>query len=349
MDSPTFEHDPIKVYDQGRSEENWDGTEDDDDDNEFQSNEKYFFKTTKLSDKTSEDDDEKLYAYVDKRMTVKELKTQLVPYINIPSDFIILNRCKSETELEELALPSSSLEDLAYSDTIKITMGQALHDGEYRGIIYWIEPQEQTQILFKKMFDWIIKKGTSVLETKKELLVKLNNTHNIDIPLNRCRLRKKKRDSLMRCYFNEEIWNEDIGQGWEMVILDLKDRSELELNKTKRLMFVNHIEEATPRVISEMEFVVDIASTTSPNTQLGTEISKKLNIPEDQLEMGYMHGHSTEITWKTSVFNWSFSLSDDNIILYCRNADNTSNKETPSKWRRQRKERSLRIHTMNND
>jgi len=79
-------------------------------------------------------------------MTVKELKTHLVPYINIPSDYIILNRCKSDTELEELALPSSSLEDLAYSDTIKISMGQALHDGEYRGIIYWIEPQEQTQV-----------------------------------------------------------------------------------------------------------------------------------------------------------------------------------------------------------
>lgn len=77
----------------------------------------------------------------------------------------------------------------------------------------------------------------------------------------------------MRCYFNEEIWNEDIGQGWEMVILDLKDRSELELNKTKRLMFVNHIEETNSRVITEMEFVVDIASTTSPNTQLGTEVS----------------------------------------------------------------------------
>lgn len=79
----------------------------------------------------------------------------------------------------------------------------------------------------------------------------------------------------MRCYFNEEIWNEDIGQGWEMVILDLKDRSELELNKTKRLMFVNHVEEngSQQRLISEMEFVVDIASTTSANTQLAKEVS----------------------------------------------------------------------------
>lgn len=79
----------------------------------------------------------------------------------------------------------------------------------------------------------------------------------------------------MRCYFNEEIWNEDIGQGWEMVILDLKDRSELELNKTKRLMFVNHIDDngSQQRLVSEMEFVVDIASSTSANSQLATEVS----------------------------------------------------------------------------
>jgi hypothetical protein len=97
---------------------------------------------------------------------------------------------------------------------------------------------------------------------------------NITYLFHRCRLRKKKEDALMRCYFNEEIWNEDIGQGWEMVILDLKDRCELELNKTKRLLFVNHVEEhgLQQRLISEMEFVVDIASTTSANTQLATEV-----------------------------------------------------------------------------
>lgn len=48
------------------------------------------------------------------------------------------------------------------------------------------------------------------------------------------------------------------------------------------------------------------------------QISKKLNIPEDQLELGYMHGHSTDIIWKTRISNWSFSLSDDNTILFCR-------------------------------
>lgn len=97
---------------------------------------------------------ERLYAYVDKRMTVKELKNNLVPYINIPSDFIILNRYKSESKLEELALPSSSLEDLNYSDTIQITMGQALHDGEYRGAIFWPEPIDQTQVTAcKKLFN----------------------------------------------------------------------------------------------------------------------------------------------------------------------------------------------------
>lgn len=89
---------------------------------------------------------EKLYAYVDKRMTVKELKNHLVPYINIPLDFIVLYCYKSNNKLEELALPSSSLEDLNYSDTIQITMGQALQDGEYRGAIYWPEPQNETLV-----------------------------------------------------------------------------------------------------------------------------------------------------------------------------------------------------------
>lgn len=87
-----------------------------------------------------------MYAYVDKRMTVKELKNHLGPHINIPPDFIILNRYKLDTKLEELALPSSSLEDLNYSDTIQITMGQALHDGEYRGVIFWPEPQDETRV-----------------------------------------------------------------------------------------------------------------------------------------------------------------------------------------------------------
>lgn len=37
----------------------------------------------------------------------------------------------------------------------------------------------------KKMFDWVIKVGTTVLDTKKELLAKLYKTENIDIPLHR--------------------------------------------------------------------------------------------------------------------------------------------------------------------
>lgn len=37
----------------------------------------------------------------------------------------------------------------------------------------------------KKIFDWIITVRTSVLDTKKELLAKLEKTQNIDIPLDR--------------------------------------------------------------------------------------------------------------------------------------------------------------------
>lgn len=78
----------------------------------------------------------------------------------------------------------------------------------------------------------------------------------------------------MQCYLNNEIWNEDIGQNWEMVILDLKDRFELELEKTKRLMFVNHVvdNDSQQFKISEMEFTIEIASVTSISKQLAKKV-----------------------------------------------------------------------------
>lgn len=93
-------------------------------------------------------------------MTVKELKNHLVPYINIPAEFIILNRYKSENKSEELALPSSSLEDLNYSDTIQISVGVALRDGQYRGVIFWPEPLDQTQVILPSIISytvWLLK------------------------------------------------------------------------------------------------------------------------------------------------------------------------------------------------
>lgn len=49
----------FQVYENGRLEENWDGTEDDDDnDNGFRSIKEYFFKvTTSPNNKTTENDD----------------------------------------------------------------------------------------------------------------------------------------------------------------------------------------------------------------------------------------------------------------------------------------------------
>lgn len=93
-------------------------------------------------------------------------------------------------------------------------------------------------------------------------------------------MRKKKQSALFQCYFNDDIWSGDIGQGWEMLILDLKDRSELVFDKTtKRLMFVNHVEnnDSQDCKISEMEFVVEIASTTPISIQLIREVGILMN------------------------------------------------------------------------
>jgi len=53
----------------------------------------------------------------------------------------------------------------------------------------------------KKMFDWIITVGTTVLNTKREILTKLNKTHNIDIPLERYAVNLSSITTLRRIAF----------------------------------------------------------------------------------------------------------------------------------------------------
>lgn len=81
-------------------------------------------------------------------MTVNELKNHLAPYINIPFDFIILNRYISENKLEELDLPSRSLEDLNNNEIIHISIGESLHNSQYRGTIFLFEHSEQTKVSY---------------------------------------------------------------------------------------------------------------------------------------------------------------------------------------------------------
>lgn len=64
----------------------------------------------------------------------------------------------------------------------------------------------------------------------------------------------------MKCYLNDDIWNQNIGRNWELVIFDLLDHSEYDFDETKQLVMVFLLEDnygSKPIIKSEFEFVVD--------------------------------------------------------------------------------------------
>lgn len=81
----------------------------------------------------------------------------------------------------------------------------------------------------------------------------------------------------MKCYLNEDVWDENIDGEWDIAIIDLIDRSEYELDKTKHLIMVYHVKfnnyGSKPIVKSELEFVVDKELTTPVNIQLAQMVS----------------------------------------------------------------------------
>lgn len=97
-------------------------------------------------------------------MTVNELKNHLMSHINIQSDFMILNRYISENKFEELDFPSRSLKDLNNHEIIHISIGVALHDGQYRGTIFLLEYSKQTHVSYHNNTDYI--KNISIFNFK---------------------------------------------------------------------------------------------------------------------------------------------------------------------------------------
>lgn len=85
----------------------------------------------------------------------------------------------------------------------------------------------------------------------------------------------------MKCYLNGDIWEENFGEEWDMVIYDLIDRSEYELDTSKQLIIVAFMEYnhgSKPTVKCELEFVVEKALTPAVNIQLARMVSILRNL-----------------------------------------------------------------------
>lgn len=98
-------------------------------------------------------------------------------------------------------------------ERLTIELGRALRSGEYKCKVYFLKLSDvsETNEALTFLCDWILCNGVTVEKTKREILAQIANSDpQYDIPIERCRLRKKSANAPGKIYLDEHVFGDDI-------------------------------------------------------------------------------------------------------------------------------------------
>ncbi|KAG8197922.1 hypothetical protein JTE90_020300 [Oedothorax gibbosus] len=320
-----------------------------------------------------------LRVYVDKRTTLAELKKELEPHIGIKADNFKIFRVYSNCQEFECTRLSDNLMSYGEDSRLTIKLGRALRKGEYKVRIYRLSINDPEPCKF--LVEWVLVRGMTVLKAKKEILPHIKETCNLDIPLNRCRLRKKSWKNPSSIFFDHQRFEKDIpiNANWEMFLEVLPDAEPITSHK-HYIAFTRRWHPATMKLDPFAEIVLEDASVATLSQKLheisdiplefvefakgqGTfpcEVSLLNMHREDNLE--WMSVAAFQTTHKS--FGSNLYITDDGLVIFYRdkreelkklsdeemreisnkeNAKSTRNLKTYSS---PRKEKALKIYTV---
>lgn len=176
----------------------------------------FYFKATEVAPET-EHIGKTLCVLVDKRINLIKLKKELEPYVGVPMEYFKIYRTYSAQEYE----CSQLTETLSLSrdgEKLVVKLGRVLKEHEYTGKVYQLLPNNPDPLRF--MCEFVLSKGMLVAEAKRDILQIIKKQYQIEIPFNRCRLRKKSWKNPEIVYRDEQKFVEDItiDSNWEMLI-----------------------------------------------------------------------------------------------------------------------------------
>ncbi|KAK6626939.1 hypothetical protein RUM44_009416 [Polyplax serrata] len=234
----------------------------------------YFFKAVSHSENNL--NQKVLKVVVDKRMYQGTFKQCLEPFVGVSVEHFKINRsCSKHSDLEYSTLPESL--DI-YKDNEKLTvkLGKALKKGEYLGYIFLLAPNSDEPD--KYLFEWVIANGSPVTQVKKEILEELKRKCAIEIPFNRCRLRRKNWRIPAKPYLDGTTFD-DLNSHWEMFVQELPGEEPVTSPKQK-LMIVRHLGSTTREAKPFEEIVLDSNSV----VEFRDKLSELSGIPVEFLE-----------------------------------------------------------------
>jgi ubiquitin carboxyl-terminal hydrolase 47 len=301
--------------------ENWDDDENDSASATTRTTNFYF----KAAPYTDNDNQRMLKVLVDKRVFIGQLKKYLEPYVGVPVEYFKICRLTSGQLEFDCTRLTESLGSYRDDEKLTIRLGRALKRGEQRGKVYQLLPNTSEPTKF--LCDWILGKGMTVGEVKKDLLEEIKRRYSIDIPFERCRLRKKNWKNPAKVYLDDQQFDLDITlyQNWEMFLQELPEPEKV-TSSNQLVLFVRRWCPANLELQSFQEVLLDGSTV----VELKNKLSSLSGIPVEYVEFAKgqcsfpcemsVLGIHTELDWNcqtTTLDSWPLNIFEDgHVILY---------------------------------
>lgn len=266
----------------------------------------YFFKATEVSSEPSDHVGKTLKVLVDKRTNLVKLKKELEPYVGVPMEYFKIYRQYSSQDIECTRL-TETLGMSRDGEKLIVKLGRVLKDNEHAGKVYQLIPHAAEPIRF--LCDWVVAKGMTVAQAKREILEAIKKQYQIDIPFNRCRLRKKNWKNPNVVYRDDQKFIDDIllHTNWEMFVQELTG-PEVVMNSDQLLLFVRQWCPSTLELKPYQEVLLDGTSVAEFKDKLST-LSK---IPVENVEFTILKGtfpHEMSVLGVQTDLEWNSTAS----------------------------------------
>uniref|UniRef100_A0A646QG70 Ubiquitin carboxyl-terminal hydrolase 47 n=1 Tax=Hemiscolopendra marginata TaxID=943146 RepID=A0A646QG70_9MYRI len=273
-------------------------------------------------------DNKMLRVLVDKRITLGAFKKELEPYVGVAVNYFKVFRFYGNNQEIECFRLNENLGSFSDDTKVIIRLGRVLRKGEYSVKIFQLQINEPEPAKF--LMDWILSKGMTVLDAKKELLPELAAKCGLEIPLSRCRLRRKSWRTPGPILHDNKRFDDDIPMyvNWEAYV-EVLPGPEPVVNPNQLALFVRQWRPSTFLMEPFQEIVLDRSSV----DELKKKISEISGIPPESIDFAKAQGTfpcevslltiQKDLDWNPQVVNLNLSplyICDDGHIIYYKDS-----------------------------
>lgn len=248
----------------------------------------YYFKATEIQEGSTGDGDcggevKLLKVTVDKNMIMGKLKQELESIIKVPSIYFKISRLVNSQNYNECTRMTESLNAFKDGERLVIELGRILGKGEFKCKVYYLNLNDITDDTDKIPFlcDWIFKSGSNVGETKKNIVEHMTTFDaKYNIPLDKCRLRKKNFKNPAKIFLDNQKFHDDIilTQSLEVILQEYDQNSQIVDDPDDIVLFIRRWYPSKMALGPYQEVFIN------NKTEFKSLLSEVSGIPVDQIE-----------------------------------------------------------------